>query len=40
MSNFNLLRLEVDSVLPLSQEEEQQPPPNISAVSGPILTKL
>ena len=38
------LRLEVDFVFPLSkqqeQEEEQQPLPNISTVTDPILTKL
>ena len=43
-TSVKVLRLEVDFVLPLSQEEEeeqqQQPPPNISFVAGPILTKL
>ena len=43
-----LHRLEVDFVLPLSQqqqeqeeqEEQEEPPPNISTVTDPILTKL
>ena len=43
--NFVLaLRQGVDFVLPLSQEDqedqEEKPPPNISAVTDPILTKF
>ena len=41
-TSINVLRLEVVFVSPLSQEQEQQqePPTNISTVTDPILTKL
>ena len=46
--NLEVFRLQVEFVLPLSQEqqkeqqqekEEERPPPNISTVTDPILTK-